>query len=118
MTEIIVFVIVVFALEFLFVKFIRKKFNITVYPNSERYINQTHKQSERILLLIAVTLFILSYFFNYLIVGFAVTLLYALVYRAYMEFRFEREEREYVITIVKSLAFLVVITGAPLIYFA
>ena len=118
MLEIMIFIIIVIAIKFIVTKLLRKKFNIITYPNSDRYINNTHKWGEGILRLLAITLFILSYFFEYLIFGLVFILLLMLIFSAYMEYKHEREEREYIITIAETLMYLILIIGAPILYFS
>jgi ABC-type Fe3+ transport system permease subunit len=118
MVETVVFIIFIVAIKFLLTKFLRKKYNIIIYPNSDRYINNTHKLVERVLIIIAITLIILSYFFVYLIIGIAFIGIILLLFQAYMEYKYEQEEKEYIITIVETFMFLIVIIGAPILYFA
>ena len=117
MVETVVFIIFIVAIKFLLTKFHRKKYNIIIYPNSDRYINNTHKLVERVLISIAITLLILSYFFVYLIIGIAFIALILLLFQAYMEYKYEQEEKEYILTILDTITYLIVIIGAPILYF-
>lgn len=114
----IIFAISVLAIMLIFIKFIRKKYNIVPYPKPYRHINNIHKWGERFLILLAIILFILSYIIEwYLIFGFAIASCIANGFRAYMEYKHQREEKEYIITFIETLGISIILVGLPIFYF-
>ncbi|WP_047985448.1 DUF4181 domain-containing protein [Ornithinibacillus californiensis] len=119
MLEFILFLTTVLIIRFLLVKFLRKRYKIIPYLEQNRYINKTHEGLVYIIRIIAIVFLILSFFIQnlILIIGFAISLCVGVGFQAFMEYKYEREEKEYIITLIDILVYIVLISGVFLSYF-
>ena len=87
-------------------KFIRQKYNIyygIVFPQrSFRYVNNTIKWVEISVFVLGVILFVLFLFFKNLILLYLLIAIFSVerILRAFFEYKYERDEKEYIITLV------------------
>lgn len=96
-------------------RFLKKKFKIQTKGVIVKYVNNTHKIMERMLLSVSVILLIVFvvkginihyWLFPYLILLFLV--------RCYMQWKYERERKEYILQLNGVLTLLIFITGFSL----
>ncbi|SHF94436.1 DUF4181 domain-containing protein [Ornithinibacillus halophilus] len=93
------FIIAVLILTSIINRYIQKKYNIIPDGVAFRPVNNMHKWGERVILLVglilAIILYMISYVEYYIIFGY---LLILLGFRAFMEYKYDREEKEYLLT--------------------
>ncbi|SHG60377.1 DUF4181 domain-containing protein [Ornithinibacillus halophilus] len=98
------FFITVMLIAFILTVIIRIKHKIPYdFLSVYRHVNKTHKRGELLLILIFITITLLSFFvFSYrefyVLLSIFCTIL--LGYRSYMEFKHEREEKEFMISLI------------------
>src|SRR4051812_46611896 len=87
-------------------KFIRQKYNIyygiVFPPRSFRYVNNTIKWVELSVFVLGVILFVLFLFFKNVILLYLLIAIFSVerILRAFFEYKYERDEKEYIITLV------------------
>ncbi|WP_194840880.1 DUF4181 domain-containing protein [Filobacillus milosensis] len=110
----------ILIIMFIVVKFLRKKYNIMPYPSEYQHVNVLHKRIEFILALVALILLVLSYIFEHsltiILLVFSL-LLITFVFRFYMQYKHEPEEKEYLITLVQAIGFFIITFGGIILYF-
>lgn len=84
--------------------FLRRKYNILIPRRLFSYVNNTHRVIEIMLIILGIILFILfmikeDLIFFYLLMAFTVVLT---ILRAFIEYKYKREEREYMITLADA----------------
>lgn len=109
-----IFTIVVLLIMFIVSAILKKKYNIQQDFAPLRYYSKAHKWVERTLFLGFVIIIILVYMNYtsaelYLFLGYLVILF---GYRTYMEYKHEREEKEYLLTLVLTCSALVLFVGS------
>lgn len=100
-----VIVLVLFLLE----KLLRKKWNIPRKSITERYVNDAHKWMERYLFIVYLIVSgILIFTFENIKVGYLIWtyLVILFIARAWMEWKYDRESREYKVEICNIIGFL------------
>ncbi|MEN2465103.1 DUF4181 domain-containing protein [Ornithinibacillus sp. JPR2-1] len=116
-SNIILFVVIV-GIFFNVVKFItRKLFAIPSDWGEYQPINHTHKSGRRIFfLLFVLSIIAFTFEFNYGFIYIMIGSLFALsIFEAYMEWKYEPEEKQYIISIIESSAFAVIFIGILII---
>ncbi|WP_042148687.1 DUF4181 domain-containing protein [Paucisalibacillus sp. EB02] len=109
-----IFVITVLVIIFIINTYLKKKFDIEQDFAPLRYYSKTHKWVERTLFIGFVILIVLVYITYtsaeiYLFLGYAVILF---GFRTTMEYKYEREEKEYLLTLVLTIGVLVLFVGS------
>lgn len=108
-----VFIIaVIVLLLFLLEKLLRKKWNIPRKSITERYVNDTHKWIERYMLIgYLIVSGILIFMFKNIYIRYliGIYLLVLFIARAWMEWKYDRESREYKLEICNIVGFLFMI---------
>lgn len=112
-----IFIAIIYVSNYLLTKFIRQKYNI-IDPRRIRYVNDTHKWVEISLVILAVIVFVLFLFkLNLVWLSlFVVISSVGKIFRAIFEYKYEREEKEYIITLV-DLGIWSVFSGTLLVYY-
>lgn len=112
-----IFIAIIYVSNYLLTKFIRQKYNI-IDPRRIRYVNDTHKWVEISLVVLAVIVFVL-FLFNLNLVWLSLFIVISSVgkiIRAIFEYKYEREEKEFIITLV-DLGIWSVFSGTLLVYY-
>jgi Domain of unknown function (DUF4181) len=115
---VIIFVSLVIVLSFLVTFIVRKRYNIPSEYGLYRHVNNLHKWVERILLIFFGTSLIIFVF----VFSFTEVYLFAIGYfiilsgvRAIMEYKYDREEKQYVIEIIWMISASILFVG--ILYF-
>ncbi|WP_342560313.1 DUF4181 domain-containing protein [Psychrobacillus sp. FSL W7-1457] len=95
-------VFLLMVISFVLQYFLRRKYNITTPDSFFKFVNNTHKWIEIFLFVLVIIIIGLFWFVQhwvwvYLLIAIGVVLLSL---RAYVEYKYEREERQYIITLV------------------
>ncbi|MCM3356538.1 DUF4181 domain-containing protein [Psychrobacillus sp. MER TA 171] len=95
-------VFLLMVISFVLQYFLRRKYNITTPDRFFKFVNNTHKWIEIFLFVLVIIIIGLFWFVQhwvwvYLLITIGVVLLSL---RAYVEYKYEREERQYIITLV------------------
>lgn len=112
-----IFIALIVIFNSMLTKFIRQKYNI-IDPRRIRYVNDTHKWVEISLVVLGVIVFVL-FLFNLNLVWLSLFIAISIVgkiFRAIFEYKYEREEKEYIITLV-DLGIWSVFFGTLLVYY-
>ncbi|MHC8516627.1 DUF4181 domain-containing protein [Sporosarcina sp. ITBMC105] len=112
-----IFIAIIYVSNYLLTKFIRQKYNI-IDPRRIRYVNGTHKWVEISLVVLAVIVFVLFLFKLNLVwlTLFIAISIFGKIIRAIFEYKYEREEKEFIITLV-DLGIWCVFSGTLLVYY-
>jgi 4-hydroxybenzoate polyprenyltransferase len=96
-----IFIALLLVINSVLKKFLRQKYNI-IDPQRIRYMSNTHKWVEIPLIVFAVILFVLLWFFENSALFYLLFAVGSVVYilRAFVEYKYEREEKKYIITLV------------------
>lgn len=112
-----IFIALIVIFNSMLTKFIRQKYNI-IDPRRIRYVNDTHKWVEISLVVLGVIVFVLFLFnLNLVWLSLFVTIsIFGKISRAIFEYKYEREEKEFIITLV-DLGIWSVFSGTLLVYY-
>lgn len=108
------FITSVMLVTLLLTLWVKRKFTIEVNVWAYRTINNTHKVVKRICLFFAIVcitgLFISNYyeFFGIILM---IVVIFSLIYDTYVEYKYEREEKDYLISLVHTISALVISIG-------
>lgn len=108
----------VYAIQFLLKKFVRKKYNIEPDPEGYRtYVNNEHKRGLYILGALTIFFLVLAYIVEQpvLIGAFVISAIMLVGFGAFMEFRYERERKGFIISIIETISFSILVIGIVLL---
>jgi hypothetical protein len=110
---IIIFATTVVVIMLLLTFIVRKKLKIKTEPGLYKYINKTHKWGERVLFLLFAITILIAYFGYYYVelYIFFVFFFVQSIFRAFMEWKYEREDKEYIISLIGAGASGVLFIG-------
>ena len=96
-----IFIALILVINSVLTKFLRKKYNI-IDPKRIRYMSNTHKWVEIILIILFVISLAFLWFFEDLVLVYVLIAIgsVAYIFRAFVEYKYEQEEKEYIITLV------------------
>ncbi|MBD1383622.1 DUF4181 domain-containing protein [Metabacillus arenae] len=110
---------VIILLVFVVIHIIMKNILNIKKKNGYTHVNKIHKRLEQVLIVLAlVLLFLIGFVFNYRLephyfVG-IISILFA--FRAFMEWKFEKVSRQYILSILATSALLVIFIGIELFF--
>lgn len=109
-----IFIISVLLIQSLLTLYVRKKYTIEVNVFPYRTVNKTHKFVTRILIILIIIYFIGLWFTNYFEL-FAILLLITIIFlngfTAFVEYKYEREEKDYIISLISTLSSFILLVG-------
>ncbi|WP_047986006.1 DUF4181 domain-containing protein [Ornithinibacillus californiensis] len=110
---ILIFTITVVVIMLLLMFIVRKKLKIKTEIGLYKYINKTHKWGERILLLLFFITLSIAYFGFYYVEVYLIFIFFLAqsIFRAFMEWKYEREEKEYIISLIGAGTSVVLFIG-------
>ena len=112
-----IFIALIMISNSVLTKFIRRKYNI-IDPKRIRYMSNTHKWVEIPLVVLGVIFLVLFWIMENSVLLYLVIAVFVVVpmFRAFFEYKYERDEKEYMITLL-NLGILSVYLGALLVYY-
>lgn len=104
MFKVYVFIALILVINPMLQKFIRQKYNIVSTHRFFRYVNNTHKWLEILLIALFFIFFITFWFIDELVLVYLLIAIGSTVHlvRAFVEYKYEREKKEYIITLVDT----------------
>ncbi|MFS0672154.1 DUF4181 domain-containing protein [Ornithinibacillus sp. 179-J 7C1 HS] len=111
--QFIIFFIIVILIMYLVRFIVRNKLNIPLDWGNNRPINHIHRWGNRIFIGLALSILILIYWtdnFNLLYLVFALLLVYV-CFEAFLEWKYEPEEKQYFLSIIEAIAVGVIFIG-------
>ena len=98
-------------------KFIRQKYNI-IDPQRIRFVTNTHQWVEISLIVLGIILIVLFWYIGDSVLVYLLFAIFIVVdlHRAFVEYKYEREEKEYIITLV-DFGIRSVFFGLLLVYY-
>ncbi|MBP3951666.1 DUF4181 domain-containing protein [Bacillus suaedae] len=106
------------AVQFLLKKFVRKKYNIEPDPEGYRtYVNNEHKKGLYILGSLTIVFLVLAYIIQHpvLLGAFVISAIALGGFGAFMEFRYERERKGFIISIIETVSISILVIGGVLL---
>lgn len=110
--EMLLLLIALLIIRFLLTSYVREKYNIIRGSHSYPPINNTHKWVNRLLLILFIVSILLAFFVNPLFVYvFSLVIVIYPVFNAFMEYKHEKEEKEYIVTSINALLVIFLVIG-------
>ncbi|MBB4825767.1 hypothetical protein HNO89_003003 [Sporosarcina luteola] len=101
MLKINILLILTLVISSVLTKYIRNKYNI-IDPQRIRYVSNTHQWVEIPLVVLGIIFIVLFWFIEGSVFYYFAIAIFAVVplFRAFVEYKYEREEKEYIITLI------------------
>ncbi|WP_418895885.1 DUF4181 domain-containing protein [Sporosarcina cyprini] len=117
MLKINILLILTLVISSVFTKFIRNKYNI-IDPQRIRYVSNTHQWVEIPLVVLGVIFIVLFWIFEISVLLYLAIAIFAVVplFRSFVEYKYEREEKEYIITLI-DFGIWSIFMGVLLVYY-
>lgn len=109
-----IFIICVILIRSLLTLFVRKKYTIEVDVFPYRTVNKTHKIVTRIVIILIIIYFMGLWFSTYLErfdILLLITITFSNGFTAFVEYKYEREEKDYIISLISTLSSFILLVG-------
>lgn len=109
----IVFLILFIVIE----RVVRKRANIEVKGFFYKHINRQHKWGEILIILLNILIYFPLIFYSDMIEGYYMIIGIIVLYgfRAFMEWKYEKETKRYIISVMTSICLLIYLIGVEII---
>lgn len=110
--------IVVLTLKFFVTNIVKEKFNIQADPLADLPVNQTHKWVNKLVFASMILFILLAIVVNELFIfGSVLAIMISNGIDIAVRYKFEKEEKQYILTIVDTIFFIILLVGITVLYF-